>query len=145
MKKFLFLLVGVALFIGCDDDEDENTFVNGIYNAEEAAFGYNWKGFMELEINGDDIVTVNFDYINEEDNTLLKSETTVESYPMDPHPTVWVPELKTQLMASDIENYTDVDGITGATHSSATANVMMRALLEAAKTGDTSKQIISEE
>ncbi|MDX2431020.1 MAG: hypothetical protein QNK35_08805, partial [Bacteroides sp.] len=75
----------------------------------------------------------------------LKSETTAETYPMDPHPTVWIPELEAQYMAVDILNYQTVDGITGATHGSDDAEALFQLMLDAAKEGDTSTQILPAE
>lgn len=143
MKKILVILVGMAIIFGCSKDEDENIYTNGTYNAEEAEFHYGWKGFMTIQITNDMLVSVDFDYLNEEGTK--KSETTVETYPMDPHPTVWVPTLEGQLLSADILNFSDVDGVTGATSSSGVANIMIKLLLDAAKTGDTSKQIIAAE
>ena len=61
---------------------------------------------------------------------------------MDPHPSVWMPELEAQYMAVDIKSYSTVDGITGATHSSHDAEALFALLLDAAKEGDTSVQIL---
>jgi len=145
MKKLLVLFMGITLFFGCNKDEDENTFVNGNYSAEEAEFTYGWKAYMNIQITDDKLISVDFDYLNENDNSLLKSETTSATYNMNPHPSVWLPTLEGQLMGANIDPFADVDGITGATSSSTIANTMMSTLLEAAKKGDTSKQIISAE
>ena len=60
---------------------------------------------------------------------------------MDPHPGVWCRTLENQLMAVNIQNITEVDGVSGATLGSAAANALFALALEAAKTGDTKTQI----
>ena len=61
---------------------------------------------------------------------------------MTPHPRVWCPELETQLMAVDIINFVEVDGVSGATGGSSDSNALFALILEAAKTGDTSTQVL---
>lgn len=115
-------------------------YINGSYRAESSEFDYGWKSFLEVEISEDELVSVNFDYFDEEGN--LKSETTVENYPMDPHPTVWIPEYETRLYSSYINCYSEVDVVTGATHGWNSVNVLMTAVLSAANDGDTSTQVV---
>ena len=141
MKK-IGLLVMMAAFIGlvsCEKEEDL-TYQNGTYKAETAEYSHGWLTFMEVTISEDKQTTVTFDAKDE--NGGLKSETTAETYPMDPHPTVWIPELETQYMAVDILNYSTVDGITGATHGSDDAEALFQLMLDAAKEGDSSTQIL---
>ena len=144
MKK-IGIIMTLALFMGfysCDK-EDEYVYVDGTYLAEEIDFHYGWKGYLEIEIKNDDLVAVDFDYLDADGN--LKSQTTAETYPMDPHPTVWLPVYNTSLMAVDLLNFVDVDVYTGATGSWGNANDLMALLIEAAKTGDTSTQILPAE
>jgi hypothetical protein len=62
---------------------------------------------------------------------------------MDPHPTVWIPAYEAQLMALDItKKDAKIDGTTGATGGKASANALLDAILKAAKTGDTTVQVI---
>ncbi len=144
MKKY-GLLLAIAMFIGFSacEKEEEYTLVNGMYEAESAEFGHGWKAFMKAEIKNDKMETVDFDYFNADGD--LKSATTPETYPMDPHPTVWLPQLEAQLLAVDLLNFVEIDGITGATGASGDAQAMMALVIEAAKTGDTTKQILAEE
>jgi major membrane immunogen (membrane-anchored lipoprotein) len=144
MKKY-GLLLAIAMFIGFTacEEEEEYVLVNGNYEAESAEFGHGWKAFMKAEIKNDKMETVDFDYFNADGD--LKSETTTETYPMDPHPTVWLPQMEAQLLAADLLNFTEIDGITGATGASGDAQAMLELIIEAARTGDTSKQILTEE
>lgn len=145
MKKIGLILVAVFAFIftACDKEDDENMFVDGTYYAVTAEFSHGWKAFMEAEISGDDLVIVDFDYFDE--NGGLKSETTVENYPMDPHPTAWLPEYESRLLEADITNFTEVDVISGATGAWGNANALMEVILAAAEEGDTADQIVTME
>jgi len=144
MMKKLALLATAALMVtlvSCDK-EKETVYKDGTYRAETDGFSHGWKTFMEVTIADDVLTSVNFDAVSEADNTLFKSETTAETYPMDPHPTVWIPQIEAQFMAVDILNYAGIDGVSGATHSSDDADALFELILAAAKTGDTSTQLL---
>ena len=141
MKK-IGVLMAIAMFIvlsSCEKEE-EYVYVNGEYSAEAADFHYGWKAFMEVEITSDVQISVTFDYFDDSGN--LKTETTDEEYPMTPHPREWCPEMETQLLAVDIVNFAEIDGVTGATGGSTEANELFALILEAAKTGDTTTQVL---
>ena len=142
MKKTGIILL-MAAAIGLISCEKETMFEDGTYKAEEADYDHGWISFMEATISGDELTAVNWDARNADGD--LKSETTADTYPMDPHPTVWIPQLIAQYMAVDITNYEGVDGITGATGSSTVADELFQLILDAAKEGDTSTQILSAE
>ncbi len=144
MRKIGLILVAVfaIAFTSCEKDE-EFLYEDGTYYAETSEFSHGWKAYLEAEISEDKLVSVNFDYVDEDGN--LKSETTVENYPMDPHPTVWIPEYEAKLLSSDITEYSEVDVISGATGGWSSVNALMVAILSAADDGDTSTQIVVEE
>jgi len=141
MKK-IGLVMAMAIFVVLSSckKEEEYVYEDGDYSAEAADFHYGWKAFMEVEISNDAQISVTFDYIDEDGN--LKTATTDEEYAMTPHPRVWCPELETQLMAVDIINFVEVDGVSGATGGSSDSNALFALILEAAKTGDTSTQVL---
>ncbi len=144
MRKIGILLTCAILFgVSSCEEEVEYVYENGVYYAEDAEAHYGWKGFLEIEIKNDDLVTVDFDYFNDAGD--LKSETTDEEYPMDPHPRIWLPQYEAALLASDILAYADIDAVTGATGGGASINGLIALLIEAAKTGDTSTQILPAE
>ena len=148
MKK-LGLIFGAAALMGLAscDKEEETMYVNGDYKAEVAEFSHGWKEFIEVSISGDMVSSVNYDAIDPSGDTLKSSLT---FYPMpDPPglPSAWYPLLEAQYKSADIVNYdaADIDGITGATHTSETASMLFDLILEAAKEGDTSTQVLTEE
>ena len=138
MKKVgLFLAAAVMIAITACDKDDEKTYIyeDGTYRAEEADFSHNYKAFLVVNIENDEFVSVDFDYVNPDGG--LKSETTAETYPMTPHPSVWLPEYEAMVMdleitAADVE----VDGVSGATGAWESLNVLLDTVLEAAKTGN---------
>jgi len=141
MKKIgLILVAAFALVFTACEKEEEFIYEDGTYYAEESEFSHGWKAYLEAEISEDELVSVNFDYVDGEGN--LKSETTVENYPMDPHPTAWIPEYEAMLLASDITDYTEVDVVTGATGGWTSVNALMVAVISAADDGDTSTQVV---
>ncbi|MDX2431815.1 MAG: hypothetical protein QNK35_12840, partial [Bacteroides sp.] len=95
MKKIglLFMMTAFIGLASCDKDE-ETIYQDGSYKAETEEYSFGWKTFMEVTISGDVQTVVVFDAMMEDGS--LKSETTAETYPMDPHPTVWIPELEAQ-------------------------------------------------
>ena len=144
--KRIGILALFALLVGmtaCEEDE-VFTFENGVYTAEAADFHYGWKAYMRAEIENDELVAVEFDYDNEAGDQ-KKSETTDQEYPMDPHPRVWCPQIEDQLLAVDITNFVEIDGVSGATGGSEEANQLFAAILDAAETGDTNVQVLPAE
>lgn len=144
MKKIGLILIAVfAVVITACEKEEEKMFENGTYYAEAAEFHFGWKAFIEAEIKDDELVSVDYDNFDDAGN--LKSETTVEDYPMNPHPSVWMPQYETALLGADITSFTEVDVITGATGAWADVNALMTAILEAAKEGNTDDIIVTKE
>ncbi len=133
----LALIVGLA---ACKK-EDENIYENGTFSAEEAEFHFGWKGFMNVEIEDDEVLNVEYDYVNADGD--LKTATTDAEYPMVPHPRVWVPEYEEALENVDITSFMEIDAVTGATGGAEVANALFQAILDAAKDGDTDTQIVT--
>ncbi len=138
MRKVILLAFAAALLFSCT--KDELTYQDGTYKAVEAEFGYGWKGYLNITISEDALKAVEFDYLDEDGNK--KSETTAESYPMVPHPSTWIPQYESTLLSTEIVEYAEIDAVTGATNAGTAINKMVNAALEAAKTGDTSEQVI---
>ncbi len=143
MKKISFLMMATMILLSsCNKDDDKDyVYENGIYKAEDSGFPHGWKAYMEAEIKNDKLVSVDFDYRNADNQ--LKSQTTTATYPMDPHPTVWLPAYEAQLLKLDLTKMEpDIDGVSGATSGTYAANALLGAILKAAKTGDKTMQVI---
>lgn len=143
MNKISILFLGIAFILISCEEKENNIYEDGNYYAETAEFSYGWKAFLEVEIRDDAFFRVNFDYFDLKGN--LKSETNGDSYPMEPHPVVWIPQYEEILIASSISpEFEGVDAISGATSSGNNLQILAEAVLEASKTGDTSQQIVNE-
>lgn len=140
MRKVILLAFVAALLFSCT--KDEMTYEDGAYKAVEAEFVHGWKAYLNISIVEDALTTVEFDYLDEDGNK--KSETTAESYPMVPHPSTWIPQYESTLISTEIVEYAEIDAVTGATNAGTAINKLMNAALEAAKTGDTSEQVITD-
>jgi major membrane immunogen (membrane-anchored lipoprotein) len=144
MKNIGLILVAIfALAITACEKEDEYVYEDGTYYAEMAEYSHGWKAFLEVTIQDDNITSADFDNMDADGN--LKSETTVESYPMDPHPTIWIPDYEARIVAADLSDFDEIDVYTGATGAYNQVNALMDAILSAAKDGDTSDQIVTME
>ncbi len=138
MKKPILILCVIifsALFAACG-----NGIQDGTYSAQmkEASEGY--TDTLTIVYEGGKVSDANFNSIHE-DGT-LKSDTTPETYPMTPHPSEWIPQL-----SENIENSTnpdDIEMVAGATISSNNSKLMMAAITEKAKAGDTNTAMVSE-
>lgn len=110
---------------------------DGTYTAEmddasaEAAYG--WRDQLVVEYKDGALVSAVFESYDADGNK--KSETTPETYPMDPAPADWMPELSDQILKSGGTG--EIDGITGATMASNNARAMMQAILDSGVAGET--------
>lgn len=142
MKKAVSIVATVLaltlVLVGCGSKQaDTSTLVDGSYRAEMSdAYadneGHGWKGYVVLTVTDGAIADVDFDYSNGEG--ALKSEQSQEEYPMDPHPSTWIPELEKQ--GKEASSADDIDAITDATASSGEFKELYTAALDAAKAGN---------
>ena len=96
MKKLLvFLLVTVMALslVACG-----GSVKDGTYKAEYQNESNGWTEFLTVTYQGGAITDVDFDAKDADGN--LKSATTAETYPMDPHPSVWLPELEAKIKSA---------------------------------------------
>ena len=68
-------------------------------------------------------------------NGNLKSEATAETYPMDPLPSEWIPQLEENVKAAGTAD--KIEAVAGATSSSESVKVLMAAVEKQAKAGNT--------
>lgn len=114
---------------------DAAPMADGIYTAQmddasaEAAYG--WRDQLVVEYKDGQIVSAVFESYDADGNK--KSETTAETYPMDPSPAEWIP----QLSANITEAGADFDAITGATLATNNARAMLEAIAVSGKPGET--------
>lgn len=123
------------------DSAAENTEAavkaDGVYTAEmddaatEASYG--WRDQLVVEYKDGKMVSATFESYDADGNK--KSEVSPDSYPMDPAPADWVPQLSENILAAG--NSADIDGISGATMASNNARAMLAAIEESGEPGET--------
>ena len=115
----------------------KTTMADGTYTAEmddaSAQAAYGWRDRLVVEYKDGALVSAVFDSYDADGNK--KSETTPDTYPMDPAPSAWMPELNDQLLKSGGSG--EIDGVTGATLATNNAKAMMKAILDSGVAGET--------
>lgn len=82
-----------------------------------------------------DGVITDVDFDAKDANGNLKSEATAETYPMDPLPSEWIPQLEENVKAAGTAD--KIEAVAGATSSSESVKVLMAAVEKQAKAGNT--------
>ncbi len=139
MKKITLvvtLMLTILLLSACS-----NGITDGTYTAQMTADDHGWTDTLSITYEGGKIQDAVFESVHEDGS--LKSETTPEEYPMDPHPSEWIPQLSTNIKQAD--NAENIDGIAGATIGTTNAKLMMAAIEEKAKAGDTNTAMVVSE
>ena len=116
----------------------ENTaMADGVYTAQmddaAAEADYGWRNQLVVEYKDGKMVSATFESYDADGNK--KSETTPDTYPMDPAPSEWTPQLSENILAAG--NSADIDGISGATIASNDARALLAAIETEGKPGET--------
>lgn len=136
MKKItaIALMLMLALTLAACSGK---TIADGTYTAEmddaamEAAHG--WRDTLVVEYKDGKMVSAVFDSYDADGNK--KSETTAETYPMDPHPSEWIPQLTANIeKAGDAKH---LDAVAGATNASNDAKLLLEAIEKNGVAGET--------
>ena len=142
MKKLLALALVVVLALSmaaCGGSK----LKDGTYVAETsdavATDSHGWKDTVTVTVSGGKVTDVVFDSFALDDGR-AKSKETAETYPMDPHPSEWIPQLSANLKAASSAD--EVAAVAGATHSSESAKKLYAAALEAAAEGNTETVVV---
>lgn len=131
------LLLALAGCSGTADAGSPAALADGTYTAEmddasaEAAYG--WRDRLVVEYKDGALVSAVFESYDAEGNK--KSEVSPETYPMDPAPSAWMPELSDHILQAG--GSTEIDGITGATMATNNAKAMLEAILTSGTAGGT--------
>lgn len=135
MKKWIALVLALVLALAltaCGGGK-----ADGVYTAEmddaaaEAAYG--WRDTLVVEYKGGKIVSATFESYDADGNK--KSEATAETYPMDPHPSEWIPALSAKVLEAGEAKR--LDGVAGATMASDNVKALLEAIEKDGKAGET--------
>lgn len=116
---------------------ETTAMADGVYTAQmddaAAEADYGWRNQLVVEYKDGKMVSATFESYDADGNK--KSETTPDTYPMDPAPSEWIPQLSENILAAG--NSADIDGISGATIASNDARALLAAIETEGKPGET--------
>lgn len=132
MIKGMAALLAACMFLaGCG-----NKMKDGYYTAQMAEFSHGWKEYICIQVKDDTIVSAEFNakdcsgFIKAWDNEYMRNMGTVcGSYPNE-----YSREYVRQLIEGQKD--TQLDSITGATHSADNFKKLIPAVIEQARKGD---------
>lgn len=137
MRKLLTFALAALLALSVTACGGGSKIADGSYTAElddasvEAAYG--WRDTVVAEYKDGKLVSASFESYDVDGNK--KSETTAETYPMDPAPSAWIPELSANLTKAGEAKR--LDAIAGATMASNNAQALLAAIEKEGKPGET--------
>ena len=147
MKKFLAIILAslamVAVFASCGAKE-EVAFKDGEYHAELANYDdHGWKDYVDVTVKDGKIALVTFDAVNEEDGRKKTEDAAYkEAYVgagFDTYPADSAAKLAADLVAK--QDIAKVDTVAGATNSTNAFKVLVSALIQNMKDGNTTPVI----
>lgn len=136
MKKAL--AIALALVLALALAACSGGIKDGTYKAQFKEPSNDWTEYLAVTYKDGEITDVDFDATNA--NGDLKSETTAETYPMDPLPSEWIPQLEANIKAAGTAD--KIEAVAGATSSSNSAKLLMAAVEKQAKAGDTEVALV---
>ncbi|MEY8390610.1 FMN-binding protein [Lachnospiraceae bacterium] len=132
IKRMAAFLLVSAMVSGCGG----NKMKDGYYTAEMADFSHGWKEYVCIQVKDDTIVSAEFNakdtsgFIKAWDNEYMRNMGTETGN----YPNQYTREYVRQLIEGQKE--TEVDLMTGATHSGDNFKKLVPAVIEQAKKGD---------
>lgn len=130
---FLSLVLAVSLLTACGD---QTGLQDGYYTAQASEFSHGWKEYITILVKGGKIVSVEYNaenasgFIKSWDNTYMQTMLhTNGTYPNE-----YTRYYANQLLEGQGEG--GIDAITGASSSHASFQMLVRAVLEQARKGD---------
>ena len=91
MKKLLTLALAAVLALSLVACGGSGSIKDGTYTAQYKEPSHDWTEYLSVTYKDGVITDVDFDAKDANGN--LKSEATAETYPMDPLPSEWIPQL----------------------------------------------------
>ena len=142
MKKFLCLLTALVIILSVVSCGNSSSLKDGTYRAKQAEEDYGWSEFVEITVEGGKITKVVFDASNA--NGDLKSADEGYRGMMEPvsgtYPAEFYPYFSNQLIEK--QSIKDVEVKTGATVSYNRFILLVDALEENMKNGDTTEKVV---
>ena len=124
---------GKIIHTPCKACGGSGSIKDGTYTAQYKEPSHDWTEYLSVTYKDGVITDVDFDAKDANGN--LKSEATAETYPMDPLPSEWIPQLEENVKAAGTAD--KIEAVAGATSSSESVKVLMAAVEKQAKAGNT--------
>lgn len=137
---FLAAVIAVAL-LSCSCTQQEGQMYDGYYTAEGIDFGeYGWKEYITIYVSNNKILTVEYDAYNASGFTRSWDINYMRN--MDTHSNTYPNEFTRAYAVALLnwQNPDEVDAISGATSSHTFFQILAKAAIEQAKTGN--KQVV---
>lgn len=143
MKKIMTILLTVVILFSFSGCTKEQELKDGYYTAHMEGFaGFGWQEFVTICVNNGEIVTVEYNATTP--TGFIKSWDTAYMRVMNPtygtYPNRYTREYAAQLLE---KQSADIDAISGATESGENFKLLVEALLEKARAGDSSVAVVS--
>lgn len=144
-KKILFCVMIMLLAGSMTGCRLSDSMKDGFYTAEMSDFSHGWKEYICIQVKNDVIVSAEFNAKNSSglikawDNSYMKNMIDVNKT----YPNKYTREYVQQLLEGQKE--TKVDALTGATNSGKNFDKLVTAVIEQAKSGDSSVKIVESE
>ncbi|MDL2324360.1 hypothetical protein LJC61_04320 [Ruminococcaceae bacterium OttesenSCG-928-A16] len=136
MKKFLAIAFSALLalsLVACGGGKKDGVYTAKVDANYAAEAGHGWTDQLTVTYKDGKITEAVFDSINAEGT--IKSQTTPETYPMEFHPTEWIPQLGVGIVAAQTADKVEV--VAGATHASEAAKALLAGIEKDGKPGET--------
>lgn len=137
-KKLLLSIILFAITLSTTACNPLSSMKDGFYTAEMSEFSHGWKEYVCILVKNDKIVSAEFNAKNEsgfikawDNNYMQNMKAEQGTYPND-YTRKYVEQLINEQM--DIQ----VDAVTGASHSGGNFEKLVKAVIEQAKSGDSS-------
>lgn len=135
----LTLAAALAACGGAPAELTDGTYTAEMSDAYATEVGHGYKPTLTITVSGGAVTEAVLDAVNVETGE-LKSASTPETYPMEPHPSEWLPQLSENIR--NAENGEGVQAVAGATTASGEAKALYDAALDAAAKGNTETVVL---
>lgn len=144
MKHIKFILIGMLMIFvitsisGCSSEDMKD----GFYTAQAKEFSHGWKEYICILVKSGKIVSIEYNakdasgFIKAWDNEYMKTMNMIAGT----YPNYYTRYFGKQLITD--QNADSIDALSGATHSYGLFTKLAQAVVEQAKTGDTTTIIV---